>query len=147
MKQAYYKLPLNISRFFTEGNHRLQQCSEVESIDQFLGLLLRTCPGEHSFDPKFGCRIWELDFENVYSRGKWEGRFTQYVREAIVENEKRIKDVNIQLKVRDVLKEEAYMDSVTIRKCVDIFIEATVISTNGRSRFMHRIYLGPLSSE
>lgn len=147
MKPTYYKLPISISRFFTEGNHRLVQCSEADSIDNFIGLLLRTCPGEHAFDPQFGCRIWELDFENVFSRSKWEDRFTQYIRDAILKNEKRIKDVNVRIKVRDVFKEEAYMDSVTIRKCVDIFVDATIISTNDRRRFAHRIYLGPLSSD
>lgn len=39
-------------------NSRLASCSEIESIDQFIELLISTAPGEHAFDKEFGCEIF-----------------------------------------------------------------------------------------
>ena len=53
----YYKFPLRIGLLLQDGSKSLPKCSEKESIDQHLELLFTTCPGEHRYDPQFGCRI------------------------------------------------------------------------------------------
>lgn len=58
MKQKYYKLPVRLEKLFEGDIRQLERCSELESIDQHIELLLTTCPGEHRFDPKYGCRIY-----------------------------------------------------------------------------------------
>ena len=79
MKQKYYKLPVRLEKLFEGDIRQLERCSELESIDQHIELLLTTCPGEHRFDPKYGCRIWELDFERIVSTEQWKELFTGYV--------------------------------------------------------------------
>lgn len=64
----YYKFPLRIGLLLQDGNKSLPKCSEKESIDQHLELLFTTCPGEHRYDPRYGCRIWDMDFEKVASQ-------------------------------------------------------------------------------
>ncbi len=147
MKKQHYKLPLEISRFFSESGGYLERCSELESIDQNIGLLLSTHCGEHGFDKEFGTRLWELDFENIVSKTAWEDTFIGYIREAIEKNEKRLKEVTIQIDVRDTLREEASLQGYSVRKRVDIIILGTMVSTNQKQGFKHTIYLGPLSRD
>lgn len=142
---GYYKLPLDIGRFFREDGGQLEKCSELESIDQFLALLITTHPGEHSFNQEFGMKIWELDFENIESLPVWKEKFTGYVRQAVEKYEKRLRDIDVTIDVRDVAREDVLLDAVTVRKHVDIIITGIVVSTGKKSGFRHVVYLGPLS--
>lgn len=147
MEARHYKLPLQLSKFLNEESGQLEHCSLLESIDQHLELLLGTCPGEHVFNPLYGTEIWELDFALVYSQVKWEERFTSYVLEAIKENEKRITGVTVKVHVREVVREDTTIDTVTIRKRVDIYVLGYLTDNNQRCGFSYTLYLGPLSNE
>lgn len=147
MKKGFYKLPLDIGKFFSESGGNLERCTELESIDQHLGLLLVTHRGEHGFNQQYGTKLWELDFENIVSRSAWEDRFVGYIRQAVTQHEKRIRDVEVKIDVRDMVREEVSMKGYSVRKRVDIIILATVISTGQRHGFKHIIYLGPLSKD
>lgn len=146
MKQDYYKLPLDFKRFFEEGGGYLAKCTELESIDQHIGLLLNTCPGEHRFDPNYGCRIWDLDFERISSLEQWKGLFIQYVKQAVTDYEKRISGVEVSADVREVVREEI-LDNRMVRKRVDITVRAMLDSTGIPCAFGYKLYLGPLSNE
>lgn len=60
METKFCKLPLDFEALLSEDveNSRLASCSEIESIDQFIELLISTAPGEHAFDKEFGCEIF-----------------------------------------------------------------------------------------
>ena len=58
-----YKIPLDFSSFFDERKGGLGKCTEVESIDAHIELLITTYQGECSFDKQYGSTIGELDFE------------------------------------------------------------------------------------
>ena len=60
-----YKIPLDFSSFFDERKGGLGKCTEVESIDAHIELLITTYQGECSFDKQYGTSIGELDFEQV----------------------------------------------------------------------------------
>lgn len=147
MEEGFYKLPLNIGKFFSGSGGHLERCSELESIDQHIGLLLVTHRGEHGFDQQYGTKLWELDFENIVSKAAWEDMFVKFVHQAVTTHEKRIKDVEVKIDVRDMVREEISTSGLSVRKRVDIIIQATVISTNKRQGFKHIIYLGPLSRD
>lgn len=138
---------MDIGKFFSESGGNLERCTELESIDQHLGLLLVTHRGEHGFNQQYGTKLWELDFENIVSRSAWEDRFVGYIRQAVTQHEKRIRDVEVKIDVRDMVREEVSMKGYSVRKRVDIIILATVISTGQRHGFKHIIYLGPLSKD
>ena len=57
METKFCKLPLDFEALLSEDveNSRLASCTEIESIDQFIEMLIDTAPGEHAFDKEFGC--------------------------------------------------------------------------------------------
>ena len=146
MKQKYYKLPVRLEKLFEGDIRQLERCSDLESIDQHIELLLTTCPGEHRFDPKYGCRIWELDFERIVSTEQWKELFTGYVMQAISTYEKRISDITLSVNLQEVVREEV-LDNRMIRKRVDITVLATLNSTGAPCGFGYKLYMGPLSNE
>lgn len=146
MKQEYYKLPLDFDRFFS-GDGQFEKCTEAESIDQHIELLLTTCPGKHRFNPGYGCRIWELDFQTIASFKKWEELFRQYVLEAVERYEPRITDIALDIRLRDLVREERQSHAITVRKRADIHITARMLSTGEPIRMGYTLYLGPLSNE
>ena len=79
MNNSFYKLPIRFDSLFNEEGSQMRMCSELESIDQHIELLLTTCPGEHKFNKNYGCRIWDMDFELVFSRQKWDEDFKRYI--------------------------------------------------------------------
>lgn len=143
----YYKLPIKFDSVFEEDGKLMATCNEISSIDQYIELLLTTCPGEHKFNKKFGCRIWDMDFERVVSRKNWINDFTAYVKEAVSNFEKRLKDVSVSIDVRDVAREDYTLQTTAIKKEVMVYIEARLVSDNEPCKFRYALYLGPLSTQ
>lgn len=142
----FYKLPLDFTGIFETNIRNLSTCNEKESIDQHLELLLTTCPGEHTYDPEYGCKIWDLDFERVVSMSRWEDLFVKHIKEAIEKYESRISKAEVQVQFYDTKKVYEFSEATSIKKRVDIQIDATLLSTNTKCRFIYSLYLGPLSS-
>lgn len=147
MDAQYYKLPIKFDSVFNEDGKKMATCSEISSIDQYIELLLTTCPGEHKFNKQFGCRIWDMDFERVVSRKKWEDDFTAYVLEAIQLFEKRLSNVNIRINIKDVARQDHTLQTTAIKKEVTIVVTARLVSNNEYCKFQYALYLGPLSIE
>ncbi|HCO67834.1 MAG TPA: type VI secretion system baseplate protein TssE [Dysgonomonas sp.] len=143
----FYKLPLYFTKIFESDINNLETCSEKESIDQNLELILTTCPGEHKYDPDFGCRIWDLDFEKVVSRSRWKEQFLQFIDEAVSKYEPRIDNVSPNIDFFDTKEVFELSGATSIRKRVDIKIDARIISTGALCCFYYSLYLGPLSSD
>jgi phage baseplate assembly protein W len=141
----YYKTPLLFSRLFESKD--LSRCREDASIDRNLELLLTTCPGEHKYDPGFGCGIWELDFENVVSVQKWENTFVRYITDAIKKHEPRVRGAETKVNFTDIKNRHELSGAVSIRKRADIRIDAVIVSSGKKCCFYYSLYLGPLSSE
>lgn len=144
---TYYKLPIKFDSVFDEDGKGMETCSEISSIDQYIELLLTTCPGEHKFDKTFGCRIWDMDFERVVSRKKWIDDFTAYVLEAVSAFEKRLKDVSVSISIRDVTREDYTLQTTAIKKEVMVYIDSRLVSNNEPCKFKYALYLGPLSTQ
>lgn len=142
-----YKLPLDFVRVFESKIRNLSTCTETESIDQHLELLLTTCPGEHKYDPNYGCKIWDLDFERVISMSQWEDLFTKHINESISKYEPRISVLDIKVQFSDTKKVYGFPEATSIKKRVDIKIDATIKNVEKKCCFVYSLYLGPLSSD
>ncbi|MDH6311107.1 phage baseplate assembly protein W [Dysgonomonas sp. PFB1-18] len=147
MRNNFYKLPIRFDSIFDEKGGDMPMCSEIESIDQHIELLLTTCPGEHQFDKNFGCRIWDMDFERVVSRQKWEDDFKRYILEAIQKFEQRLRDVTVSIHIMEVVREDLIMKATAIKKKVIVQVNGKLASTNDRCGFKYTLFLGPLSAE
>jgi phage baseplate assembly protein W len=145
MGHDFYKLPI---KFNTDsGVIAISKCNELESIDQSIELILTTCPGEHRFNKNFGCRIWDMDFELVFSRKKWEETFTEHIRAAIRDFEKRLQDVNVSLHITEVSRADKIIQSTAIKKQVSVFVSGSLVSSGEHCKLKYILYLSPLSTE
>jgi len=147
MTTKYYRAPLKLKSFFEDNNTQLDHCSLMESIDQNIELILTTCPGEHGFNEDFGCKIWDMDFERVISKSKWEEDFTAHIKEAVKENEKRLNDVRVKIIMKDVQWEDGISQTTAIRKKVDVIILGRVEETGQNCGFKYSLFMGPLSAD
>lgn len=143
----FYKIPFDFASVLDETRGYANVCTELESIDQHIEMLIGTYPGENCFDGEYGTRIWEMDFERIVSLDTWKNRFTECLSQSISKYEKRISDCEYRLEVTDVLKESAVSRNVSVRKKVEIFINATVNSTGERCSLYYTLFLGPLSKD
>lgn len=144
----YYSIPLKFDSIFDCSSSPITTCTEQQSIDEFLELLITTCPGEHKFDSHFGCRIWDMDFERVISQLKWESECASIIAEMINQYEPRLKDVSVKTKIIEIAKSQrGGFRTPMIKKKVDIFIKAALVSTGEYFQFYYNIYMGPISSE
>ncbi|WP_165024372.1 GPW/gp25 family protein [Dysgonomonas sp. ZJ279] len=147
MKKTCYKLPIRFDSIIDGASSEMSMCTEQESIDQHIGLLLTTCPGEHRFNKSFGCGIWDMDFERVVSRKKWEEDFTGHILSAVKNFEQRLKDISVSIHITEVTREDMVMKTTAIKKKVTVLLKAKLVSTNEDCGFKYNLFLGPLSTE
>lgn len=147
MDERYYKIPFDFASILDETRGCAGACTELDSIDQHIEMLIGTYPGEHSYDGMYGTEIWEMDFERIVSLDTWKTRFTECLSQSISKYEKRISNCEYRLEVGDVLKESVMSRNVSVRKKVEIFIDATVNSTGEKCRLYYTLFLGPLSKD
>jgi phage baseplate assembly protein W len=145
MAQGFYKLPIRFNTVSEKSVVDFSLCSEKESIDQQIELILGTCPGEHKFNKNFGCHIWDMDFELVYSRKKWEDEFTAHILQAVQDFEPRMKEIKVFIHIMEVAREDLVLKSTAIKKKVVVFINGRLVSTDEPCGFKYALYLGPLS--
>lgn len=147
MDECHYRIPFDFASVLDETRGYASVCSELDSIDQHIEMLIGTYPGEHSFDVEYGTKIWEMDFERIVSLDTWKTRFTECLSQSISKYEKRISNCEYRLEVADVLKESSMLRNVSVRKKVDIYIKATLNSTGERCSLYYTLFLGPLSKD
>ena len=145
MNDRYYRMPFDFGVLFDSDSQSVAMCDELDSIDQHIELLITTYPGEHCYDTRYGTDIWEMDFERIVSLNSWKNRFVECLADSISRYEKRIEDCRFSLVVEDVLLEDTTADHVSIKKRVDIYVDALLKSTDERCKFFYTMYLGPLS--
>lgn len=145
--QTNYKLPLKLGRILEAKGESLDTCGELESIDQHIELILSTAPGRHRFDTAFGCKIWELDFQNISPEEEWAKIFRQHVQESITRNECRLEDLEVEVKLHDEVSESKLSRAVQVRKRVDIYVFGTLVSNGDRLKLRYTLFLGPLANE
>lgn len=148
METKFCKLPLDFGALLSEDveNSRLESCSEIESIDQFIELLISTAPGEHTFDKKFGCKIFYLDFESIVSHTRWEGQFSEYITTAVTTYEKRLTNVSVRVIIDDTMLQDSMYETSSIKKRVQVYVSGNLVRTGERRTFYYVIYLGPIST-
>lgn len=148
MQNTYYKLPIRFNSIFEEESDDIMpMCNEMESIDQHIELLITTCPGEHKFNKSYGCLIWDMDFERVVARQRWEDDFTTYITNSINDFETRLKDVYVSIEIMEVTREDTITKTTAIKKKVIVRTTGILSSTGDKCGFKHILFLGPLSTE
>ncbi len=138
---------MKFDSIFEEEGKPMAVCSELQSIDQHIELLLTTCPGEHKFNKEFGCGIWDMDFERVVSRSKWETAFVGHIDRAVRRFEPRLSSISVSISVDDIAKRDYTLQTTAIKKEVIVTVQAQLSSTGEKCGFQYALYLGPLTIE
>lgn len=144
MHSVYYKYPLRLKRVFQ--NKELLTCDLAESISQNLQLIIVSHNGEHRYNHSFGCEIWELDFDLLMSVRVWEEKLRRSLLQAIAENERFLEEVDIDVHVSEVEKQFQGDPFPSVKRKVDIYINALLKETGEKYRFHTHLFLSPVSS-
>ena len=144
MSDYLYNKPFRLTNIF---DHRdLQETDAGKSISQHLELIIFTRFGEHRHNVNFGCEIWDLDFELIVSETTWEEKFRQSLLKSITEYERRLYQVEVEIKMTEVEKSFTIRNVTEIKKKVDISIRAKINITGEKYFFNTALFLSPLSS-
>ncbi|HEX8575427.1 MAG TPA: GPW/gp25 family protein [Flavobacterium sp.] len=141
MKGVFYKLPLDFGAITKKED--LEKTSLEHSIAQQIILLATTSFGECKFNETFGCVIWETDFDLLMNENTFKDIISKNLKQGIRLHEHRITVNEIKIKVSETRTTVNY--KITIKKRVDIVLNAIVKSTNRSFDFNAFFYVGPLS--
>lgn len=137
----YYTLPLDLGKIMRQDEH--PKCSLLDSVKHHLHLLVTTAFGEFPEDPRFGCGIWEHDFDNLTSAHK----LREYIRESLLQSvsvhEHRVGGLRVIIGLRQ--EEIPEQESSRIKKRIDVTITGLLLLTNEPFTYRDSFFVGPLS--
>jgi len=145
MNNFFYKKPFELINIVTNGSSR--KITLGESISQNLELLIVTKYGEHRHSKDFGCKIWDLDFELIVSERLWEDMFRKSLLKAVEKYERRIYQVEAEIKISEVEKTFFEKKVTEIKKHVEIAVSGKIKTTGERFSFNTALFLSPLSNQ
>jgi hypothetical protein len=105
-------------------------------------LILTSSFGELKFDDRFGFDLWQHDFDNVYNVNIFKEELRKSVIQSIEDNEKRIKNVKVELEINQILLK--VMNKRT-KVRVKLTINGLTEKTNEQFSHEEMFYIGPLS--
>lgn len=113
---------------FGAGGSQMHTVAGLEDIEQSLGLLLSTRPGERLMQDDFGCELSEFLFEEVTDG--LVGRLRSVVEDAILHHEPRVRLDGVDVSIDDA-----------VQGLLHIAIRYTVRATNSRYNMVYPFYL------
>jgi phage baseplate assembly protein W len=112
----------------------LRLASGEEDVEQAIGLILGTSPGERAMRPEFGCEVHDLVFETVDAA--MIGRIETAVRAALDRWEPRIEVTEIEFDL-----------SRTRQGRLDVVLEYRLRQTNSKRNLVYPFYVIPSEEE
>ncbi len=142
MVATYLNIPVNFMDIKRKGE--IPRISVNNSIHNMIHLIVTTEYGEMRHDPSFGCDIWRFDFENIYNLPSFKEELKKSLQNSVVNNEKRLKNVNIDLQIEQV-EIPTKVSNKRIKIRVIFAVKGVIEKTN--EAFMHqdKFFIGPLS--
>jgi len=142
MKHRYYSLPLRLDEVMQGEN--LPTCSMDDSIYQHIHLLVTTAFGEIEYDEKFGCIVWDTDFDNLTAVNKMRDIIKQSLVTVIRKYETRLEKVNAEVSINQELTSGS-QDAKQVKKRVRLQITGLIKSTHLPFSRTFSFFSGPLS--
>ena len=139
----YYKVPINFERLGEQSP--LQSCSLGESISQNLFTLICTRKGEVPSDPEYGSNLWELEFQRIVDKVKWEDSVYSSLYDLIEKYEPRIYQVSIHVNLEEVEVNYHFREYPEVKSQANITITAKVKHTDENFRFSTELYISPMA--
>jgi phage baseplate assembly protein W len=130
---------------YMKENSNIENSSIAESIAQNIMLLIITKKGENRFNPNYGNKVWDLEFESSITSLVWEKTFIDSVLEQIKEYELRIYQPIIKIKIDFVEHTHSTKKYSEMKKRARIIINAKLVETDENFNFETELFLSPMS--
>ncbi|NEN23572.1 GPW/gp25 family protein [Cryomorpha ignava] len=142
-----YRLPLDTTAFLKDKI--LPKCAIEDSIAGQIRLLLLTSFDECSFDPEFGCEIWEHEFEHSQISKIWIDRMSLQMTTLLQKYEQRLMNIVIKAQIteKEFKSDNTNQSTVRLQKCLTINLNANLTSTNEPFYFKDSIFISPFSTD
>jgi phage baseplate assembly protein W len=142
MRMDYYTFPLRPDKLMKGETH--EKCGIRESIGLHIHLIMTTAFGEMQQDARFGCSIWDCDFDNLTAKNKIRERIKLSVQQSVQQYEPRLQ----QVKVEVYIKEEELNTTIygrQVKKRMEVHLNAVNKITNEPFQYRDSFFTGPLS--
>ena len=144
MLPGNYTFPLNCQKVMEK--QRQSRCSLADSIRQHIHLILRTHFNEYRFDTKFGCMVWDKDFETIRSVYKWKTELIDAFTHSLKTYEKRLQQIKVVVELDDLkILDPRTQKLIELRKRIIIHAGGTISQTNEPFQHTEYIFFSPLS--
>lgn len=122
MKQYTFSFPQIINRV----SGKIELSSNTQSINECLGILLRTTPGEMLGDPEWGCNLLNRIFQYqgiivdelikddiIDAISKYEPRITVTINDIVIEENINVVNIYIQYEIKETGEINTYNMDIT----------------------------------
>lgn len=137
----FYNIPFNFQDLLRQKRGEDLRTSLGDSIRQHISLILTTRYGDYRFDPSFGCKVWDVDFEVPSNLETWKDEIKLLLNEAIIKHEYRIQEI-LQFDVSVMQSNDRHK---RIHQRLDIHLEMKVKGTNEQVTYNETLYFSPYS--
>ena len=142
MSSGFLSLPLQLDLIPQRGF--LPTCTGRQSIAHHIHLILTTSLGEFASNEKFGCGLWDTDFDSLSSRSRLKDSIVQALDEAIRTHEPRLEKTRTELQLhQDELS--AAGANRRIKNRLDITVSGVLKGTNETIVYRDHFFISPLS--
>lgn len=139
----HYRIPIDFERI--NDKKPFLTCGLGESISQNLFTLICTRKGEVPSDPDYGSNIWDLEFQRIVDKVKWEDAVYSSLYELIEKYETRIHQVKVDVKVMEVEVNYPFREYPEVKSQAQIIVTAKVKHTDENFRFSTELFISPMA--
>ncbi len=142
MFSSYLNIPIDFKGLKRKDS--LDHIDVKKSIHNIIHLITTTEYEEVRHDPKFGCDIWQYDFENIYNPHSFKEDLKKSIRDSIRKNEKRITNVRVDLQIEQV-EITTMVRNKRIKTRIRLVVKGMIDETNEPLEHQEMFFIGPLS--
>ncbi|WP_392420382.1 GPW/gp25 family protein [Capnocytophaga canis] len=141
MKGIYYKLPIDFENLINKKE--LPKMTLEDSVEQYIFMLMTTSFGECKFDEKYGCEIWDSDFDLLKNDNDLKNYIIKSLKNTLMQYEKRIdlEDIEVIISEQDL----GGHHKKRIKKKIIIHVKGIILETNRSFGFQKYFFVSPLS--
>lgn len=95
--QSHYTLPVSFGKLMRKEEAATSELAE--SVRQHVFLIMVTRFGESSYDPQYGCELWEYDFEHPSGLDARKNQLVRSIKSVLEQQEPRLDKVSCKITI------------------------------------------------
>ena len=140
MKQTYYNIPLELNQVINMEDCKM--VSLAESVANMLHLITISTFGECKHDVRFGCAIWEQDFDTITNMQGFKERIKSSIEESLSIYEVRLSHIIIDINIQQF---QSVINKRRLKNRINLLIKGKLTETNEDFSWKENFFIGPLS--